>query len=175
MFSRLELLQQLSFTPRFTAGGRVTRREQAHRDWELYRARGEGFTLAECQTVWRLAEGSVRKALQRAAALVPADGGVVERATPVDAGKIVADRTARARDLITEELAGTGRFRRAAVRNGKARRFRSEFDRVLSVMVADGAVVEVLDANGAEWIATAGQAGVLPSATAPVLHAPNPC
>lgn len=64
------------------------------------------------------------------------------------------DRMDRAREVIIQALAdGGGRFHRSEIRNGKARRYRTEFDDVLTEMVeAAGVAVSRDPASGAEWI-----------------------
>lgn len=64
------------------------------------------------------------------------------------------DRMDRAREVIIQALVdGGGRFHRSEIRNGKARRYRTEFDDVLTEMVeAAGVAVSRDPASGAEWV-----------------------
>ncbi|AHW65553.1 Hypothetical protein CGLY_15585 [Corynebacterium glyciniphilum AJ 3170] len=69
-------------------------------------------------------------------------------------GQVADERMDRAREVIEQALSdGGGRFRRSAVRNGKARRCRNEFDDVLTEMLEARRVSVSEDTEtGAEWI-----------------------
>lgn len=68
--------------------------------------------------------------------------------------QVADDRMNRAREIIEQALTeGQGRFHRSAVRNGKARRFRAEFDDVLTEMIEARKLAPSRDEDtGAEWV-----------------------
>lgn len=69
-------------------------------------------------------------------------------------GQLGDDRMSRAREVIEWALSdGNGRFHRSEVRNGKVRRYRAEFDDVLTEMAEARQVVVSRDKEtGAEWV-----------------------
>lgn len=85
-----------------------------------------------------------------------AEDAVAERERTREAGQqqLENDRIDRAREVIETALnAGAGRFHRSEVRNSKARRFRFEFDDILSEMTEARAVTIVTDQEtGAQYV-----------------------
>lgn len=97
-------------------------------------------------TRWKCLQGSRDQATEEAAERERVRIGARDRMDD--------DRMTRAREVIEQALSdGRGSFHRSAIRNGKARRCRAEFDDVLTEMIEARKLTPSRDEDtGAEWV-----------------------
>lgn len=97
-------------------------------------------------TRWKCLQGSRDQATEEAAER--------ERVRIGARDQMDDDRMTRAREVIEQALSdGKGSFHRSAIRNGKARRCRAEFDDVLTEMIEARKLTPSRDEDtGAEWV-----------------------